>query len=255
MSELTKLLKYKEEIEDADFIGARDALSGDFHTYDEEEGVMYEDYRLDGYTWRTGITKVVVILNDFVMKKGFHGLVKDSDENGFLEPEDFIYVAWDINYGTLEYQVYVRAVARGVSQFFADMEALGDEVYAQEKCAYTIEDVMYDNTPLDKDDWVITHSAMSNDEFEGIMEDLGKHDIWDLDSHIRGAVIPWFYFNYSYEELRKLADFLNEYDINDIHTANAGFFWNKEKNKYEIKMFDYSGFASDTSEIIANEKL
>ena len=243
MTNLRDLVQAVEE--DEDFINARDALSTDFHVYDDEEGCIYEDTSLDGFDWYSGVTKVVIILNDFVLKKGFHGTVMDADEDGFLEPEDFVYTAWDINYGTLEYRVYAKACDWKVERFFAAMEPLGDEVYAQEKCDYILEDAIED-----EDIWELPIFSLT--DVEDIIKDLGDHDIWDIDEYMTTGVIPYIYFEYSYEDIAALVEFLQNYDITDIHAGNVGFFKDNEGN-YKLKLFDYSGFASTTAEIIHDE--
>lgn len=247
MLKLRDMVQLSEE--DEDFINARDALANDFHVYDEEEGCIYEDTALDGFEWYSGITKVVIILDGFVMKKGFHGTVIDSDENGFLEPEDFIYNAWDTNYGTLEYQVYNKAVERGVGKFFAAMEALGDEVYAQEKCEEILDDIL---TSEDREARGFPYFSM--EEIDEIISDLAAHDIWDVEEYMTSTVIPFFYFEYSYEDFAALVEFLQNYDITDIHAGNVGYFYDEE-GRYVLKLFDYSGFASTTSEIIHDESI
>ena len=50
--------------------------------------------------------------------------------------------------------------------------------------------------------------------------------------------------HHSVEELTKLENFLYDYDINDLHNCNMGIF------NGELKIFDFSGFGSDTSEIL-----
>lgn len=251
---LRDLLKKYEESQE--FINAVEALSYDYHVYNEDEGVFYEEFNLDDFEWSSGITKVTVIFDEFVLKKGFKGTVQDSDENGWLEEKDFIYKDWDINYGTQEYQIYLRAVDRGVERFFAEMEPLGSEVYAQEKCDIIADSIRVceDITPEIKDCAIAGDEHWSLEDYDNLIADLGKHDIWDIEDHLRSGAIYWFYFNYSYDELRKIVQFLHDYDINDIHLGNIGLFWDKEQEKYVLKMFDFSGFCSNTSEILAEEK-
>ena len=81
-----------ESVEDShEFITAREALASDIFVYEEDEEVIYNDSVLQDFCWRSGITKVAIIMDSFILKKGFYGYVKDTDEHGFLEPEDFIY--------------------------------------------------------------------------------------------------------------------------------------------------------------------
>lgn len=238
------------------FIDAITALSYDYHVYDEEEGVIYEDFNLDSFEWNSGITKVTVIFDDFVLKKGFCGTVSDSDENGWLEEKDFIYKNWDINYGTLEYQVYLRSCEHGVERFFAEMEPLGDAVYAQEKCRIIADSIStYEDITPDIEMYAVPKDEhWSLEDYDNMIADLGKHNIWDIEDHLRMSAIYWFYFNYSYDELRALVQFLHDYDINDIHVGNIGLFWDNEQEKYVLKMFDFSGYGSNTSEILAEER-
>lgn len=241
-----------ESVEDShEFITAREALASDIFVYEEDEEVIYNDSVLQDFYWRSGITKVAIIMDSFILKKGFYGYVKDTDEHGFLEPEDFIYTKWDVNYGTLEYQVYTMACKQGVSKYFAEMEALGDEVYAQEKCNYILEEVIKSEELLEK----FHLPARNSFDVEDIMDDLGNHDIWDIDDHFRDEVIPYIYFTFTYDEIRELNTFLKEYSIDDIHIGNIGFFWNSKTNKYDFKMFDYSGYldASSTSSYIREQ--
>ena len=52
---------------------------------------------------------------------------------------------------------------------------------------------------------------------------------------------------YDIDDLHELENFLDDYDINDLHSSNMGFFNGK------LKFFDFSGYNSDTFELLKNK--
>jgi hypothetical protein len=53
---------------------------------------------------------------------------------------------------------------------------------------------------------------------------------------------------YTFEELYCLQKFLEEYDINDLHSSNIGWFGN------ELKFIDFSGYGTATASIVSSKK-
>lgn len=220
---------------DVNFCNAILTLERDFHTYDEDPETIYEDVDLDEYEWHSGVSKVCIIYDDVVLKKSFSGYVDDYDcEKGeYKEEPDF--TEWDIDYAELEYQVYLHSRLENVSMFFAEMISLENGVYAQEKCDIILE------ADLQKSKKDRISKSYSEDTISSfcINNNLNK-----LPYRIRPQVLPYFISEYTPEELKKLEDFMEKYDINDIHTANVGWFNGR------LKIFDYCGYGSSTSKKI-----
>lgn len=244
------------------FLDLIKAMKCDLHTYDDETGTLYEEIIFDDYNWEAGVSKVCVFFSDFVLKKGFNGSIIDSnyDTGELLEPEDFIYNTWDINYGDLEYTIYKKAEREGVNNFFAELISLGDGIYAQEKCQYILGNII--GTTVDDLDFYIDYSTASENikSINKIKEILNNSEIDEIIGidptlYLFPSVAPVLLQFYTCEQLIKLFVFLVKYDINDLHLMNLGFFRNKESEKFELKLFDYSGFESETSELVGYKKI
>lgn len=249
---LTQLIEEMSPARKIDFEYLLDAMRQDFHMIeynDDDVHEIYEEDALDGYIWHCGMSKFCVDYDTFVLKKGFNGTFVETDEyGGMLNPEDFYYNFWDINYGDLEYEVYKKAKEEGVERFFAEMVSLGDGIYAQEKSWRSIYDCEFTNHMPEgfKDwDWLC---KVNNHDINQILADCKKHGINPF-PHIRDDALPYLYYYLSYDELGILTEFLRHYDINDIHTNNVGFFIS-EDGGVSIKLFDYSGYRSSTKEIL-----
>lgn len=216
-----------------------EALSSSIYTYPEDDmGVLYDEYPVENFNWSTGCTKVCLIFRDFVLKKGFAGHVLDQDEDGeFIDEPEF--VDWDFDYCKIEYDLYEMAIVYGVEEFFAEIISLKNSTYAQEKCDITFEDYDCSMYP----DEYFERKKYGYAELRKVCEDGGVRPLFTMLSH---DAMEAFLTQYSLEELKKLQNFLIDFDINDLHQGNFGFFNGK------LKFFDFAGIGTSTYSKIKN---
>lgn len=207
-----------------------------------------------------GATKVVILIKgaDFVIKIPFTGFYSDDAQDDYIyklseqhkdmpesELQDLIdkidygqfilpfenarfysedknqhLNCWD--YCALETEVYTLAVERGLEQYFAAEEFIGEidnhPIYAQQRAIPF--DSFYETTPIDKERSTRTKARC---------EEL---DIWCFDP----IWIADFFDAYGEEEFKRLNAFLDEYEIGDIRRANIGY-----REGLPI-LFDYAGY-------------
>ena len=246
---LRDILKKVED--DKWFTDLIDTMSIDFHTFEESDGILYEEDRLDGWDWATGLTKICVLTADFVVKKGFAGYVYDmnleTDEP--LESDEYTYKDWEANYCDIEYGVYLAACEYGVEKFFAEIEPLGNHTYAQERCDYVIANISEDNDDCPECLRKIVKEVSAMDDGDSV-DDIEQGYDGDCEHFMSRNVISYFLNQYDYDDVIKLFEFFDEFDITDLHYYNVGFFWDKESKTYKLKLFDYSGFESLTNKAL-----
>lgn len=232
-----------------DFETAVDILSEPHYTYASMEGELYNDapFEDNDFEYHTGVSKVVIVLEDCVVKTAFSGYVEEYDEND--EPyEDPYFDDFAGDDCKTEYNVYLRAVEAGLGDLFAKIEpTYATGVYKQEKCIITLSD--YFSGYYDEDE--IPYTIKGSERFkkgglalyceENGLEELGKRTRL---SYTLAALID----NFDADTLYRLQDFLVRYDINDLHGSNAGIF-----EGGVIKLFDYCGYESETGSLAKSE--
>ena len=207
-----------------------------------------------------GATKAVILIKDadFVIKIPFTGFYSDDAQDDYLfelseqhkemteselqdlfdqvdygqfilpfenaclysEDRDWSLDYWD--YCALETEVYELAVERGLDQYFAAEEFIGEinnhPIYAQERAVPF--NAFYETIPVDKERSTRTKARC---------EEL---DLWCFDP----IWIADFFDAYGEEEFKRLNAFLDEYEIGDIRRANIGY-----REGLPI-LFDYAGY-------------
>lgn len=223
---------------------ALDLLSSCFH-YDNKTCEVYEEDLLNysGFGYECGASKVVIILDDCVLKTSYSGEVSEcEDEEGNREiTENFP------DYANLEYQLYQAAAEVGLDKFFAKTSKVDDYVYEQSRVDASIVDLKHDNVELP---WGYFHGRnkpryYNEKDTDKIIEYCEKNGLHKLYFRIKFNAIRYFLAEYSIEELKKLNEFLIEYDINDISETNCGWI------DGNLVIFDFCGFGSETEKILS----
>lgn len=230
-----------------DYNEAVDILSEVFH-YDEDTGIAYEEGILDdsGFEWRTGASKVVIILEDRVLKTSYSGSSWYNEETCDDEmTDDFV------DYAKMEFQLYQAAKNLDISYFFAETEEVAPAVYEQEKIDLSVEE--YSERDKFMPIGYQYHSVYGNQQTppqfilncEGLHSYCRHNGLKDLIGRIKPDVLGYFLAAYSKEELENLQIFLEKYDINDIRAGNCGWI------NGELKIFDFCGFKTETEKILS----
>lgn len=222
-----------------EFLNALHILSYDFHTYSDEEGVVYEEDMLRPFYWSSGVSKVCIILNEIVLKKAFAGTVTEIDWVTGESLDDPEFDEYEQDMCELEYQVYQKAIEADVAEFFAELVQLDDGIYAQPKC-----DLTFDKYLESKDDCETVYLFFGEDECDLMKQNF---DLQLLHCKLNSTIMSYLYAEYPLKKLQALQDFLRRYDINDLHYGNMGFFNGK------LKFFDYCGYCSSTIDQIRKE--
>lgn len=228
-----------------DITDAIHALEEDIWTYGD--GDLYNDYCLEDFEWHYGVSKVVIMCDDVVVKTAFAGMV-ESDYNEETEDYEERFIPNEDDECAVEYEVYKKAVEYGLEKFFAKIEPTEVAgVYIQEKCDVTLSD-LYDLEEFDDEysGLIKGHDLYKNSDYEELKA-LGENNgLSELFFRTRNSQTSTYLFdNYSLEDLLKLQSFLVEFDINDIHGSNAGLFGDK------IKIFDFCGYESNTGSLVS----
>lgn len=215
-------------------------LNQDHYTYDGDEGLVYDEYPLEEFYWKTGASKVCIPYAGLVFKTSFTGYAYDYDYETSDWLDETIFEPWDKDYCQIEYEIYKRAVKEGVGIFFAETFKLSSKVYAQEECDQIFEDFLEDS------DFVPPRSL---DGFspEDITIFANENGILRLKTLMGTTLFRYFLDCYSIASLQKLSNFLIKYDINDLHENNIGWFDGR------LKFFDFCGFRSLTFKKIKDD--
>lgn len=229
-----------------DYDEAVDILSEVFH-YDEDADTAHESEILDDsdFEWHTGASKVVIVLEDCVLKTSYSGISWYNEETCEYEmTEEFS------DYAKMEYQLYQAAKDVGVDYFFAETEEVTPVIYKQEKVDFTVSNYMdEENIPAGYKFHGAYSIQPSPPQFvlncEGLHNYCRKNGLKDLVGRIKPDVLGYFLATYSQEKLENLQIFLKEYDINDIRAGNCGWI------KGELKIFDFCGFKTETEKILS----
>ena len=218
------------------------------------------------YEVHTGASKCVIVPNDksYVIKIPFTGEGADEIYENDMDFYDYCqefgidysecpYDKWvfenasnsqnNWDYCLREAELYQAAEAEGLEKYFAKTEYIGDyfnhPLYIQEKCVCIYDSDSYEEKRK-------KYNKKYNEFTRRYIIDTFYEEAFDWN-----ATRDWFIclFNYlkdkkgltkTYRELEKLADFLNEEYIDDLHSGNVGLI---AKNDMPV-FIDYSGFDS-----------
>ena len=245
------------------FADAMNCLDNDFHNYDGEEDVVFENDILEDFcsdrtdfSWACGASKVVLIAHNdddsYVLKTAYVGYAYEpKDENGdFIEDADWEFAAWDREDDCrVEYLVYRAAVARGVEHFFAETIKVDGAIYMQEAyqqplAAMSRSEMLYEVSEENR-----ARFKVNGSEYDATVVDnvALENKLVDLRSRLGAATFILFFDRYTVSELQALQQFIMDYDINDLHRNNIGWFYD------ELKFVDFCGFGGKTSSIVTSE--
>lgn len=213
-----------------------------FFVYIDTDSLVEGTFLNDINNWRRGATKLCIPLEEFVLKRAICG-EKETGKEGYIEHK------YEEDSMETEFNVYQQVKNNCMQDFFAETIYLGNNIYAQEKCAESLYDSYYWNkTYFERKGKPYSFKSFTSiDEltFSIKYAKNGLHELSDIftDSLTQKAFMEF----YSIAELTNLQHFLCKYDINDIHSDNCGFF--KTNQGWKLKIFDYSGFQSNTGDL------
>ena len=213
------------------------------------------------FTWGSGVSKVAIVCsssdgNNYALKTAYVGSAytpyNPDKEDDSEEDEDWQFSEYkNADECRVEYLVYRAAVAAGLGHFFAEMIKIDTGIYMQEKYDTSINRLEDEGIKLHISETLLASNLCEcyrsnwilweRDAVEDLVERVGLDSLF---SHLRGncSSFMMFYNRYSIVELRRLQAFLDEYDINDLHSSNIGVFGS------DVKFIDYCGYESSTSE-------
>lgn len=212
-----------------------------------------------GYHPVCGMTKVCFVFDEFVIKTSFDYKVVYPFIGGVVtkkvvELEDAC---------ETEYLAYRKAVEEGLGDFFFETDYLGCGIYVQEKCEESLQDARYfrdDSDFVTKEYSEYERECAIDALVESIPEEEAEMDVDEyttvgdsvryIDSYLKEDCVTNFLQTYDSGSMVKLAKFLFNYDITDIHDANVGF-----DKVGRLRIFDFSGFCSSTRELVKGEKV
>lgn len=212
-----------------------------------------------GYHPACGMTKVCFVFDEFVIKTSFDYKVMypfngdGSVTKKVIELEDAC---------ETEYLAYRKAVEAGLGDFFFETDYLGCGIYVQERCEESLQDARYFRD--DSDSTTKEYSEYERERaidalVESIPEEEAEVEVDEyttvgdsvryIDSYLKEDCVTNFLQTYDSDSMVKLARFLFNYDITDIHDANVGF-----DKVGRLRIFDFSGFCSSTRELVKGVK-
>lgn len=178
-----------------------------------------------------GASKVTIIskhFKDFVIKIPFTG---DKE----MKKERFKYAnsnlqhyyknnknlsCWD--YCHTDVEIYNLAKEKNIEKYFAEIKLLGycdkHPIYIQEKCKIFTEKEL---------------NSIETEKIKRLKEKLNSSSA----EYSSSAWLLEFSNRYGENELKKLTNFLDSFDISDLHKDNLGY-----NKKGEMVLIDYSGF-------------
>ena len=211
-----------------------------------------------GYHPVCGMTKVCFVFDEFVIKTSFNYKVTYPFIDGVVtkkvvELEDAC---------ETEFLAYRKAVEEGLSDFFFETDYLGCGIYVQERCEESLQDarVFRDDSDSDTKEYSEYERERAIDALvESIPEEEAEVEVDEyttvgdsvryIDSYLKEDCVTNFLQTYDSDSMVKLARFLFNYDITDIHDANVGF-----DSAGRLRIFDFSGFCSSTRELVKGVK-
>ena len=231
---LKTLLDTNEEFNDAVDVLAKNV----FHTYNDDESILFEDGIVSDYDWANGVTKVCIIFPEGVLKTTISGNACDYDYDTGDYKEEPDYDEWDDDWCEVEYNVYQAAVEAGLGKFFAETIKVCESVYFQERCLTLMRHCFYNHE-------VYERFYVEDDDETGLSIELDafidEYKLYELEEKVGTETIALFATVYTGDELYALQKFLHEFDINDLHQSNMGRFADGT-----YKLFDFCGFCSTT---------
>ena len=229
-------------------------------TRDVERGLVEAlQFEEAGYHPVCGMTKVCFVFDEFVIKTSFDYKVMYPFIDGVVtkkvvELEDAC---------ETEFLAYRKAVEAGLGDFFFETDYLGCGIYVQERCEESLQDARYfrdDSDSTTKEYSEYERECAIDALVESIPEEEADEDIDEyttvgdsvryIDSYLKEDCVTNFLQTYDSGSMVKLAKFLFNYDITDIHDANVGF-----DKVGRLRIFDFSGFCSSTRELVKGEKV
>lgn len=201
----------------------------------------YHLYSLNAidWDWRSGVEKICIfpIEGDVVFKKAINGYLERDTNGSFIEKE------YGEDFCLTEYKIFQRAKEENVDIFFAKVEKTEDDgIYKQERCRYVLSDMPYEQEKMYNTIKKRFEQKVKYDWHSSTAAVFEKNEISRITNRISDTVtLKALFVFYTIEELNILADFLEKYDINDLHHGNLGIF-----DDGTLKFFDYGGFLSST---------
>lgn len=228
-------------------------------TYDTELGFVEKlQFEEAGYHPVYGMTKVCFVFDDFVIKTGFDYKVVYPFVEGVVSPKT---VELEDACET-EYLAYRKAVEEGLGEFFFETDYLGYGIYVQEKCEESLQDarIFRDESDFVTKEYNEYEKECAIDALvDSIPEEEAEVDIDEyttvgdsvryIDSYLKEDCVTNFLQTYEADKMVRLARFLFNYDITDIHDANVGL-----DKVGKLRIFDFSGFCSSTRELVKGVK-
>ena len=223
----------------------------DFNYYVYKDGdEIYNSEPLEEYDYNIGATKIAISYDKKITyKTSIKGYVElEEDEEGYANYEKPLYSDWTKDYCYKEYIIYKKAEGAGLDKFFAPIEKINDKVYVQEFCKNILSDL------CDSDEICVSkHFRESRNYYNSylnkntdkvvcpMIEDLKRVKLDTLTKYFTNfRIIYAFLQDYTIDELTNLLAFLEENEINDLHSGNVGYY--RVDNEWKIKIFDYSGY-------------
>jgi hypothetical protein len=182
--------------------------------------------------WENGASKVCLCFPDYVLKTSFVAEVVRNDWNDKTkEWEQEFRSLEDVDYCEVEYKVYQAAKEKGLEKFFAETMQIGDSpVYIQEAYEESLDD------SWDPD---------ISDEIRARVVNIQNNDpLYQLSLRVSDETLMVLINQNSEEDLIALGEFLDRFDINDLHEGNSGWFHGR------LKFIDFCGYGSITSEVV-----
>lgn len=210
---------------------------------DESDDYAYDLLKSEsGASWvEHGCSKVVLgfneLINDsgkgYVVKIPFLGERGFSTEDESLNTEyiyenagsENVHVSDEWDYCEAEAQIYQHAVEWGIEKVFAETSFL---CFVYDIPVYISECVLYDNISWDTFDKASVQNKVDSTNFS-------RYSHYVISKNIFSILLS----QYGEDFCCDLVDFINYYDINDIHDENVG-----TMKDDTFKIFDYSDFRS-----------
>lgn len=206
-----------------------------------------------GFRFGTGATKLVVIprRSKYVIKIPCRASL---EYNGCWDEDDYYYESGDYNelawaeypisggsgwdYCKTEAELYELAKERGLDKFFAETKFVGYvrgwPIYLQQKCMIYGEEC-YNNYPGKN------YKRHTNEQIKTAKEKshVLKQNVFNMFPDVWAVDLV---NNYSKDEIDNLLDFIQEYNINDLHSNNIGYIYNINNRFNHPVITDYSSY-------------
>ncbi len=193
-------------------------------------GEMLEDFAEQfPCEYAYGISKFVIFMNDeYVAKIPFNGEWFYSDDE-----EDYVFDTFTVvdDYCAEEAYIYDCAKNRGIEEFFAETKFAG---YTKDHTPFYLSERI--NKTLDES-WDDVRDVDTTSAREYVRSDKGSGL---RDRRLSDRWLAVALEKYGQEKVDKFAEFIEEFDINDLHCANVGF----RKDGSPV-LIDYSGWRGE----------